>query len=198
MGIPLEYALLGNDGVFFGAVYVALFNFLCWSYGLIVMCGSLKDLKITSLLINPGTVGIAIGLPFFLFSWSLPSVLESPIKMLADLNTPLAMIVVGYYLAKADFKAALTSPLAYLAAFLRLLAIPLLVLLSFILLKPQNGTMAVAIIIASSAPMAALTSMLATRYNRDISLSVGLVAGTTLLSIFTMPPIVGLALCLLR
>jgi predicted permease len=198
MGIPLEYALLGNDGVFFGAVYVALFNFLCWSYGLIVMCGSLKDLKITSLLINPGTVGIAIGLPFFLFSWSLPSVWESPIKMLADLNTPLAMIVVGYYLAKADFKAALTSPLAYLAAFLRLLAIPLLVLLSFILLKPQNGTMAVAIIIASSAPMAALTSMLATRYNRDISLSVGLVAGTTLLSIFTMPPIVGLALSLLR
>lgn len=198
MGIPLEYAILGNDGVFFGAVYVALFNFLCWSYGLIVMCGSLKDLKIHSLLINPGTVGIALGLPFFLFSWSLPSVLDMPMKMIADLNTPLAMIVVGYYLAQANFKAVLTSVHAYFAAFLRLIAIPLLVLLAFILFKPSNGTMVVAIVIASSAPVAALTSMLATRYERDISLSVGLVAGTTLLSILTMPPIVGLAMSIFR
>jgi predicted permease len=58
--------------------------------------------------------------------------------------------------------------------------------------------MVVAIVIASSAPVAALTSMLATRYERDISLSVGLVAGTTLLSILTMPPIVGLAMSIFR
>jgi predicted Na+-dependent transporter len=43
-----------------------------------------------------------------------------------------------------------------------------------------------------------LTSMLATRYERDVSLSVGLVAGTTLLSIFTMPLIVGLAMSIFR
>jgi predicted permease len=198
MGIPLEYAILGNDGVFFGAVYVALFNFLCWSYGLIVMCGSLKDLKIHSLLINPGTVGIAIGLPFFLFSWNLPPVFDVPMKMIADLNTPLAMIVVGYYLAQSKFKTVLTSIHAYLAAFLRLIVIPLLVLLAFIVVKPNNGAMVVAIVIASSAPVAALTSMLATRYERDVSLSVGLVAGTTLLSILTMPLIVGLAMSIFR
>ena len=201
MGIPLEQAILGNDGVFFGAVYVALFNFLCWSYGLIVMCGSLKDLKIASLAINPGTVGIAAGLPFFLFSWSLPSVLDVPMKMIADLNTPLAMIVVGYYLARADFSSVIKSRQAYFATFLRLIAIPLSVLFVFFALKTVfslNGTMVTSIVIAASAPIAALTSMLATRYDRDISLSVGLVAGTTLLSILTMPPIIGLAITVFR
>ena len=44
--------------------------------------------------------------------------------------------------------------------------------------------------------MAALTSMFAVRYARDVSLSVGLVSGTTLLSILTMPPVVGCAMWL--
>ena len=36
MGIPLEYALLGADGVFFGAMYVVVFNLVCWSLGVAV------------------------------------------------------------------------------------------------------------------------------------------------------------------
>ena len=69
MGLPLEYALLGEMGVFYGAVYVVVFNLLCWSYGLVVMCGSMKDMRLRSLLVNPGTVGIAAGLPLFILSW---------------------------------------------------------------------------------------------------------------------------------
>ncbi len=195
MGIPLEQALLGNDGVFFGAVYVAVFNLLCWSYGLVVMCGSLKDVRIRSLIINPGTVGIAFGLPLFLFSCRLPDVVDTPVKMLADLNTPLAMIVIGYYLSKASFVSVLKCVPAYVAAVLRLIAVPSCLLGVLVLCRQfLNGTMAVAIVTAASAPVAALTTMLAARYEKDVPISVGLVAGTTLLSILTMPPIVGLAM----
>ena len=56
--------------------------------------------------------------------------------------------------------------------------------------------MAVAIVTAASAPVAALTSMFAVRYDRDVALSAGLVSGTTLLSMLTMPPLVGGALWL--
>ncbi len=195
MGIPLEYALLGNEGVFFGAVYVAIFNLLCWSYGLVVMCGSLKDLKLRPIIINPGTVGIVLGLPLFLFSYRLPSVIGTPVSMLADLNTPLAMIVIGYYLSKASFASVLKCASAYMATFLRLIVIPLCLLGTLVMFRNTlNGTMAVAIVTAASAPVAALTTMLAACYEKDVQISVGLVAGTTLLSIFTMPPIVGLAM----
>ena len=47
---------------------------------------------------------------------------------------------------------------------------------------------------AAVVPIAALTTVLSVKFNRDIPLSVGLVAGSTLLSIVTMPPIVAFAI----
>ena len=196
MGIPLEYALLGNDGVFYGAVYVAVFNLVCWSYGLVVMCGSLRDVRVRTLFVNPGSIGIACGLPFFLFSFRLPPVLDEPVRMMADLNTPVAMIVIGWYLAAASFRPALTCGGAYLAGALRLAAIPSAVLGALWICRPPEPAMAVAIVVAASAPVAALTTMFAARYERDVAVSVGIVSVTTLLSILTMPPLVGCAMWL--
>lgn len=39
MGIPLEQAILGAEGVFYGIVYVVVFNFFMWSWGLYEMRG---------------------------------------------------------------------------------------------------------------------------------------------------------------
>lgn len=198
MGIPLEYALLGSDGVFFGAVYVAVFNVVCWSWGLVTMCGSLKEVRLKTLIVNPGTLGIALGLPLFIFSLRLPPVLGEPMRMLADLNTPIAMIVIGYYLAETSLRVALCSGAAYLAAALRLVVLPCAVLALVWLIRPEEGKMAIAVVTAASAPVAALTTVFAAKYGRDVSFSAGLVSGTTLLSMATMPPIVGLALWLFK
>ena len=201
MGIPLEQALFGEMGVFYGAVYVVMFNLICWSYGLVVMCGSMKDVRVRSLFVNPGTVGIALGLPLFLWSIKLPPILGTPVKMLADVNTPLAMLVIGWYLAQADFKAVIRSGEAYFTTFLRLVAIPAAVLAGMYaasrIVPDFDRTMAATIVASASAPSAALTTMFAARYNRDVPMSVGIVAGTTFLSVLTMPVLVGLAVWLL-
>ena len=118
--------------------------------------------------------------------------------MLADLNTPLAMLVIGYYLAETSFGEVLRCGAAYMAVFLRLVALPCAVLGSVWLCRPADGTMAVALVTAASAPVAALTTAFAAKYERDVSLSVGLVSGSTLLSLVTMPPIIGLAIWLFR
>lgn len=200
MGIPLEYALLGADGVFFGAMYVVVFNLVCWSWGVAVMCRGAKAMGLKSILVNPGTVGVALGLPFFLFSIKLPEVVGRPVEMLADLNTPLAMIMVGWYLAEADFRPVLRCGAAYCVALLRLAAIPLVVIGALVGLRAcvpsLNPVMAVAIATAACAPVAALTTVIAARYEKDVSMATGLVSSTTLLSILTMPPIVGFALWL--
>ena len=200
MGIPLEYALLGEDGVFYGVAYVVVFNLLFWSWGLVTFCGSLREVRARTLFLNPGSIGVAIGLPFFLFSWKLPEFLGRPVGMMADLNTPLAMIIIGFNLAEAKFGPVLRLPKAYLVAGLRLVALPAVFLAAVYGLRRAgvsfDSKMAVAITTAASAPVAALTSMFAVRYERDVSLSVGLVSGTTLLSILTMPPIVGCAMWL--
>ena len=200
MGLPLEYAILGADGVFFGAMYVVVFNLVCWTWGVAVMCRGAKATNLRSILVNPGTVGVALGLPFFLFSMNPPEVVGRPIQMLADLNTPLAMIMVGWYLAEADLRPVLCRGAVYGVAALRLLVVPLAVIGALVGLRAcvptLNPVMAVAIATAASAPVAALTTVIAARFDRDVTTATGLVSGTTLLSILTMPPIVGFALWL--
>lgn len=203
MGIPLEYAILGEEGVFYGSMYIAVFNVFCWSYGLAMMAGSSKDVRVRQMVLNPGMIGIILGLPLFAFSYffpgfHLPVIVADPIKMVADLNTPLAMLVIGYYLAESDLGKVFRCGSAYTVTVLRLLVAPMLVI-GFIYLVIRLGwrmdpVLAKTVAIAASAPVAALSTVLAVRYNRDVSLSVGLVAATTLLSILTMPPIIAFAL----
>ena len=200
MGIPLEYALLGADGAFYGVVYVAMFNLLCWTYGLKTMCGHLKDMNHRILFVNPGTVGIAVGLPLFLTSTTLPTLIHDPVKYISDLNTPLAMIVIGFYLADARFAAYFRCMPALLASFLRLMAIPAVVLAGLAALRQLDfdPTMAIALTASASAPVAAMDTMFAAKYGRDVDVSVGLVAVTTILSIGTMPLLVGVAMWIFK
>lgn len=204
MGIPLEQAILGSEGVFYGIVYVVVFNFFMWSWGLYEMKFKVESEKfkvgfrakdLRPMLVNPGTVGIAIGLPLFFASVSLPAILKTPISLLAGLNTPLAMLVIGFYLAGADFRRVVRMPSAYLAAAVRLVVFPLALLaLLYPLRSHFPREMMLALMTAASAPVAAMVSMFASKFSRDVDLSVGLVSGTTLLSIFTMPPVIALAM----
>ena len=198
MGLPLQYAILGSTGVFFGIVYVAIFNLFNWSWGVGQMVGGKARGARLRALVNPGTVGIAIGLPFFLCSLSLPQPVRAPVKMLADLNTPLAMIVIGYYLAASDLRRVIRLSRAYLAAALRLLVCPLLLLAGFWLLRDVlDRSLMLAMLIAASAPVAAMAAMFASEFSRDVDLAVGLVGGTTLLSILTLPLVISLSMWLL-
>ena len=209
MGIPLEQAILGAEGVFYGIVYVVVFNFFMWSWGLYEMRGKVplsnsnsrlqlskeRWRSLRPMIVNPGTVGLAIGLPLFFASVSLPAILKTPISLLAGLNTPLAMLVIGFYLAGADFRRVVRMPSAYLAAAVRLVAYPLaMVALLFPLRAHFPREMMLALVTAASAPVAAMVSMFASKFERDVDLSVGLVSGTTLLSILTMPPVIAFAM----
>jgi malate permease and related proteins len=203
MGIPLEQAILGDEGVFYGIVYVVIFNLFMWSWGLMVMktgkgilaSGSARGLVNLKMFVNPGTVGIAAGLPLFLLSVNLPELVRTPVRLMAGLNTPLAMLVIGFYLAGADFRPLLRSPAAAVAAATRLVVFPLAMLGGFWLFRAHlDRTMMLAFVTAASAPVAATVTMFASKFGRDVDLSVGLVSGTTLLSIVTMPVVIALAM----
>lgn len=195
MAVPLQQALLGGEGVFYGAAIIAVFNLFVWSYGLALMDGGWKAGAggVRRMLLNPGTIGICCGLPLFLFRLRLPPVLSDAVSSIAGLNTPLAMIVVGFYLAEAGPRL-LPGGLPGLAAlFLRLAAVPAAVAAAMKWACPGNPTLAVAAVIAAASPAAAMTAMFAAKFKRDTRLAVGLVAGSTLLSLATLPLIVGWA-----
>ena len=193
MSLPLQYALLGADGVFCGAVVVGFFQILVWTYGVWLMGGTSSDFSLRHILLNPGICGIAGALLLFVCRIRLPHVVAEPLNYMAALNTPVAMVIIGFHLASSRFGAALRDPKAIFAMALRLVVCPTITLAALWFLGLRDHTIFVATVVAASAPVAAITTMFAVRYEHKPQLSVELVSITTLLSVATMPLIVGLA-----
>lgn len=190
MSLPLQQAMLGAEGVFYGATYVAIFQIMLWTYGVILMSGSIKNISAKNIFVNPGVIGTVLGVLVFVFSIKIPFVISEPIKYLASLNTPIPMVIVGFHLANANFN--LRGQSAYVAILLRLIVSPLLMLLGLYLFE-ITGVILVSCVISTSAPFAAVTTMFSEKFDADTALSATTVSLTTLLSIITMPVVVGLA-----
>lgn len=192
MSLPLQKAILGNDGWFYGSIFVAVFNIVVWTYGLVSMSGDKKQLSLKKIAFNPGVVGVLIALALFACQIKLPNIVIEPIEYLSNLNTPVPMLIIGYYLSQANLKRAFTDLGAYIAMGVRLVAIPLLALFVMSAFK-VDPTIIITCVIASSAPTAATTTMFSAKFNRDVELSVSVVAATTVLSIITMPIVIALS-----
>lgn len=189
MALPLQEVLLGQDGVFLGAVFIAVFNIFNWTYGLFLMGGKGTKISFKTVFLNPGVIGIIIGMIFFLTPLKLPHILLAPLQSFASMNTPLPTIVIGFYLARVPGLGVLKDAKFCLALLLRLIILPVVEMILLYLLG-LRGSLLASIVIAASAPCAANTAMFAGKFGRDTSLSVTLVSVSTLFSILTMPVIV--------
>ena len=189
MALPLESALLGPDGMFFGAAFLAVFNILSWTMGLFMMSHNKQLLSFKRLATNPGVLGVFIGLILFFTSTTLPELISSPVNYIAALNTPLPMVVIGYHLSHAKLSIIFRDFRAWLTTAERLIIIPLIGLALGIAFG-MDATALTACMVALCAPTAALCTMFSVIYGQDSELSVSLVSCTTLLSIITMPLII--------
>lgn len=192
MSLPLQQAIVGKEGVLYGAAFLGVFNIVLWSYGVVCMSGSRKNLSAKKLLLNPGILGVIIALVLFLMSIKLPTVISEPVKYMANLNTPLPMIIIGFHLTNSKISNGLRDKDAWIATILRLLVIPV-ICISIMLLIGIKGDILITVAIAVSAPVAAVTTMFATKFEKDTELSVNLVSLSTILSVVTMSCIVAIS-----
>lgn len=201
MGLPLAGAVMqavaGNSeiGIFYCSAAVAAFNLFCFTHGVWLMSG--KDGKskfnFSKLIINPGMLSVIVGLPLFLFSVKLIPLFSQPINHLASMNTPLAMVMFGTYLSKADFASAFKQKNIYITALLKLVVIPLSMIGLFRLCGITGNLLIVASVFVS-APSANNTVMFAAKYNRDTSLASQVCGFTSIISVLTMPACVAIAM----
>lgn len=191
MGLPLAQAVLGDTGVAYAAMFISVFNLFCWTHGVASIRGKGR-IELRKALVNPGTCGLAAGLLLFAFSLRLPEILLAPLSYLADLNTPLAMLVIGVYIAQIPLRELFGTPELYGLSAARLLLIPAV---CFFIVLPFHADRAVAttVLVLSSAPAAANTVMLGAQLGGDTVLGSKAVAVTTLFSALTMPLFAALA-----
>ena len=150
-------------------------------------------INIKKVFVNPVTISLVIGLFLFITGIKLPGVINSTMAGVAALNTPAAMIVLGYYLSCVRIRDLLLNPSLYLASFVRLIIIPLLTLLVLYIIPAGHGQIGMITLIAAATPVGTSTAIFAQKFGQDYERAVCMVCLSTLFSIITMPVVMYLA-----
>lgn len=196
MALPLANAVLGKEGVFFCSAVIVSFQISAFTYGVYLMSADEKGKRSfdwKKIILNPGVLAVIAGLPLYFLRVQLPEVLSQPLGYLASMNTPLAMLIFGTYLANTKFRTMFRETKILLVALCKLILLPL-VMLGFYYLFGIRGTLLSALILSASAPSANNTVMFSAKFDKDTGLAAQTVSAVSLLSIVTMPTMIALAM----
>lgn len=193
IGIPLVQMTLGEEAVFYVSSFVALLNILQWTYGILILTGDRDMLSFRKLRTNPVILSFLGGLLLFFLPVTPPDFLMGMIGTLASMNGPLAMIILGTYLAQVSLGSLFKERLAYRCTFVRLVLIPVLTIILLGFFPAEYYTLKLAVLIAASTPIGSNVAIFAQLYGQDYTRAVKEVCLSTLLCIITLPLIIGFA-----
>ncbi len=194
--IPLVQELLGQEYVIYSSAYIAVQLILIWTHCKNMLCEEDK-LEWKKVLLNVNIISIIAGVVLFIFRIQLPSGAQDVLNMMNNMIGPLGMLLAGMVIAEVPLKTVFTRKRSYLSAALRLFIYPVFV---FGLMKviqtfasiQDSKQILLTVYLASITPACATVTSMAQLYDKDAAYSSSLYVLTTLLSIATMPVMVGL------
>ena len=190
IGIPLvEMTFHDSMATFYISSFVALLNILQWTYGIVVMTGKKDSIAFKKIIENPIVISFLLGIILFFLPLELPTVLSSAVNSIASMNAPVAMIILGTYLAQMKFRELFTDKTVYLCAFMRLIVIPLATAVILMLL-PGNEMLKMSVLIVAATPVGSNVAIFAQMENMDYTQAVKDICLSTILCIVTIPLIV--------
>ena len=191
----MAQALLGDEGVLYCSMGVLVFQVFCFTHGIHLMDKKEEKTKfsIKKILLNPGVIGILLGLPFFVTGLKMPDFLLEPVSGIASMNTPLAMILLGTYMSNCGMKGLLSDKNNYFVTLIKNIVVPLIMLVILKTTGIVTGTLLVSTLIQASAPVANNTVMFSAQYGHDTGVATKTVTFSTFASVLTMPCIIALA-----
>ena len=192
IGIPLISSVLGSNGVFFLSAYIVVFNLFSWTHGVVLMEKKFSWENVRKGLRAPMVTATIIAVLLLFFRIRFPDVVLDSMNYVADMNTPLAMMVAGFSVAQTDILKMCTKLRVYFSCFLKLVLIP--VIMIFLLkIIPLPRDVAMTTLIACACPAATTGTMMAIRYRQNYTYSSEMFALSTILAVATIPLIVLLA-----
>ena len=186
-GIPLIISVLGGESVFYVAPFVACLNILQWTYGVSTLKGEKITVDLKKIFTSPFIISFLLGIVLFLGRMQLPEVLDTVISTSANLNTPIAMLVSGIYLAKADLKSMFTKFEFYKISFIRLIIIPAASCLLLCLIPDTFSEVRMCLFMAAACPVGSNVAVYAQLHGKNYIYAVQTVVLSTILSMITIP-----------
>lgn len=197
MAFPLLAAVFGDKGIFLGSAYIAIFNVFVWIHGIKTLQEK-ERIGLKKILFNPGTIAVALGLLTYFLRLTFPPVVGEAVRMIGSINTPLAMVVIGGFVAMVSPKEMFQSLSVVWTSLVKLLLLPLLLLAILLVAQVSRWPLslqvvALAAVISAACPTAATVVLLPESLGLESNLGVRILVLCTLFSIITLPFVVFLA-----
>lgn len=192
MGIPIITSVLDEKYLIYASSYIALLNILQYFYGQKLLLGETILKNKWDIIKNPLVISFFLGIMIYVFQYQVPDVFNSLSKSLASINSPLAMILLGAYIAQVRGVSSFLNKNLVISSMVRLVIIPIITIFIFKLLNVSKEII-LPLIICVSAPVGSNLAVYAQKLDKDYIYSVELVSVSTVLSLVTMPIILRLA-----
>lgn len=187
IGVPLIQAVVGEEYVFYISVSMAVQTIVIWTYSAYVITRDASVLSAKRIVTNPAVIAVALGAVLFLLSIQIGGVPGVMIDGIANMNTGLAMVILGIYLAQADLRSLLGNVSIYKAALLRLVVTPA-ISIALLIFAPLETAIKVTLLIGFICPCGSTSATLCQIFGKgDYRYAAGMVAMSTLLSLVSMP-----------
>ena len=194
--IPLVQAMLGGEYLVYSCAFIVVQLILLWTHCRSVLTGR-AGADWRNILLNVNVISLMAGGVMFLLGLTLPRIAGDTLKMTGAMIGPLGMLLAGMVIADVPARSVFCDRRRYRAAALRLLAAPLILLFAFKLcgaaeMIPDGRNILLVVFLAGVTPACATVTSMAQLYSNIGERTGILYVLTTLLSIFTMPLMIGL------
>ncbi len=194
--IPLVDALMGQQYIIYSCGFIVIQLILLWTHCRGMLCGDSR-VSLKEIFTNVNIISIIIGAALFLLHIELPDIIKGTLDMAGEMIGPLGMMLAGMVIADTPVLKLFTTKRNYLATFIRLIVYPLIVLAVFKLsgaadFVPDGKPVLMTVYLAAITPACAMITTMAQLYNKDAAHASALYVVSTLLSIITMPLMIGL------
>lgn len=209
MGIPVISALYGSGVIIYIVFYMLGYNFLLYTYGIILAKRSAKrnlqsseranvengknvDENTLSFkeniksIMNPGVIAGILAIVLFMLNMQVAAPIASFIKYLSQCVVPLSMILIGASMAQHELKSIFNEMKMYWFLLIRLIIIPIAVAL-LVRQLPIDPEILGVFILMLAMPVGSIVVLVAMEQGADSTCCTKGSVVSTLLSIITIP-----------
>jgi hypothetical protein len=187
-GLPVILYAFGEEALAQGMVYMVIMNLLLYTVGVAVLTngrtgskGALRQALLSPLIYSP-----VLALLVMLFKLRLPEFIMTPVEIMGRGAIPVTLLLLGMQLQSTPVK---NTRLTWLAVALRLVLVPIVVF-PLTRLYNLNPTATQAGMLQAATPAGISTTVLAMEYQGKTDLVNTVVFLTSVLSAFTLTPLI--------
>lgn len=182
MGLPAIQAILGDQAMLYGALFLLPLNCLMYGYGeSLFRKGGFSFKKF----MNGPMIASIVALILCIFNIKLPYVVAQTCTYIGNVTTPLSMMVIGAGLVKMDVKELLDIKLWVFTIF-KMIVLPLIYMFSLSIFQ-IDPLIENTIILIMCMPVASNSSVYALMYGEDATLASKTIFMTSVACVITIP-----------